>query len=134
LTATTEIRRSVAPNVEPGLNPIQPNSRMNVPVTTKARLWAGNARGCPSRPYLPMRGPSTTASAIAQKPPTACTTVEPAKATYPCPSPIVDPSCDIHPPPQTQHPKIGYSSAPTNSSASRNPPNVIRSQIDPTMM
>jgi hypothetical protein len=26
LTATTEIRRSVAPSVEPGLNPIQPNT------------------------------------------------------------------------------------------------------------
>src|SRR5580700_12115958 len=40
LTATTEIRRSVAPSVEPGLNPIQPNSRMNVPVTTYTTLWA----------------------------------------------------------------------------------------------
>src|SRR5579864_8256518 len=37
-TATTEIRRSVAPSVEPGLNPIQPNSRMNVPVTTYTML------------------------------------------------------------------------------------------------
>ena len=46
LTATTEIRRSVAPSVEPGLNPIQPNSRMNVPVTTNARLWAGKAPVC----------------------------------------------------------------------------------------
>jgi len=34
LIATTEIRRSVAPSVEPGLKPIQPNNRMNVPVTT----------------------------------------------------------------------------------------------------
>ena len=34
LTATTAMRRSVAPSVEPGLKPIQPNSRMNVPVTT----------------------------------------------------------------------------------------------------
>ena len=34
LTATTEMRRSVAPRVEPGLNPIHPNSKMNVPVTT----------------------------------------------------------------------------------------------------
>src|SRR5580698_5637022 len=33
-TATTEMRRSVAPRVEPGLNPIQPKSRRNVPVTT----------------------------------------------------------------------------------------------------
>src|SRR6186997_3121770 len=34
LTATVEIRRSVAPSVEPGLNPIQPNSRIMVPMTT----------------------------------------------------------------------------------------------------
>src|ERR1700691_4826405 len=34
LIAITEMRRSVAPRVEPGLKPIQPNSRMNVPVTT----------------------------------------------------------------------------------------------------
>ena len=33
-TAITEIRRSVAPNVEPGLKPIHPNSRIKVPVTT----------------------------------------------------------------------------------------------------
>ena len=33
-TATTEMRRSVAPRVEPGLNPIQPKSKMNVPETT----------------------------------------------------------------------------------------------------
>ena len=80
LTAMTEMRRSVAPSVEPGLKPIQPNSRMNVPVTTKTMLCAGKARGLPSRPYLPMRGPRMMASAMAQKPPTACTTVEPAKS------------------------------------------------------
>ena len=34
LTATIEMRRSVAPNVEPGLKPIQPNSRIMVPITT----------------------------------------------------------------------------------------------------
>jgi hypothetical protein len=34
LTATTEIRRSVAPRVDPGLNPIHPKSKINVPVTT----------------------------------------------------------------------------------------------------
>src|SRR6202140_5847506 len=37
-TAITEMRRSVAPSVEPGLNPIQPNKRMKVPVTTNTRL------------------------------------------------------------------------------------------------
>ena len=81
LTATTEMRRSVAPSVEPGLKPIQPNRRMKVPITTYTRLWAGKARGFPSLPYLPRRGPRMTASAMAAKPPTACTTVEPAKST-----------------------------------------------------
>ena len=38
LTAIDEMRRSVAPSVEPGLKPIQPNNRMNVPVTTNTRL------------------------------------------------------------------------------------------------
>jgi hypothetical protein len=37
-TAITETRRSVEPRVEPGLKPIQPNRRMKVPITTKARL------------------------------------------------------------------------------------------------
>src|SRR5438094_9089896 len=32
LTATIEIRRPVAPSVDPGLDPSQPNSRMNVPM------------------------------------------------------------------------------------------------------
>ena len=81
LIATTEIRRSVAPSVEPGLKPIQPNNRMKVPVTTNARLCAGKARGLPSAPYFPSLGPRITASAIAANPPTAWTTVEPAKST-----------------------------------------------------
>ena len=33
-TATTEIRRSVAPNVDPGLKPIQPKTSTSVPMTT----------------------------------------------------------------------------------------------------
>src|SRR5579863_6192746 len=107
LTAITEMRRSVAPSVEPGLKPIQPNRRMNIPVTTNTMLCAGNARGFPSGPYLPSRGPRMTASASAQNPPTAWTTVDPAKSTYPWPRFIVEPSCDIHPPPQTQQPNTG---------------------------
>src|SRR5262245_27963188 len=79
-TAIDEIRRSVAPSVEPGLNPIHPNRRTNVPVTTNGMLCAGNARGFPSGPYFAVRGPSTIASAMAANPPTACTTVEPAKS------------------------------------------------------
>src|SRR5208283_773664 len=80
-TATTEMRRSVAPRVEPGLNPIHPKSKMNVPVTTYTTLWAGKTRIFPPAPYLPSRGPKIIASAIAQKPPTAWTTVDPAKST-----------------------------------------------------
>src|ERR1700683_1969646 len=38
LTATTEMRRSVAPRVEPGLKPIHPNNRMKVPITTYTKL------------------------------------------------------------------------------------------------
>src|SRR5215510_582866 len=38
-TAITEIRRSDDPRVEPGLNPIQPHRRMNVPLTAEA-LWS----------------------------------------------------------------------------------------------
>ena len=47
---------------------------------------------------------------------------------------MVAPSCDIQPPPQTQHPNMGYRMAPTKSSHSRNAQNVMRSQIAPTMM
>src|ERR1700683_66247 len=38
LTATTEMRRSVAQRVDPGLKPIHPNRRINVPVTTYTKL------------------------------------------------------------------------------------------------
>src|SRR5262245_38002899 len=79
-TATTEMRRSVAARVEPGLNPIQPNSRMNVRVATKVTVVAGQARGVPSGPYLAVRGPRTIASAVAHQPPMPWTTVEPAKS------------------------------------------------------
>ena len=39
------------------------------------------ATGVPSFLNLPMRGPSTIAPASAEKPPTACTTEEPAKSS-----------------------------------------------------
>src|SRR5258708_6267429 len=83
LTAITEMRRSVAASVEPGLNPIQPNKRMKVPVTTNTMLWAGNARCLPSDPYLPVRGPRIMSSAIAHQPPVPLTTAYPAKSQEP---------------------------------------------------
>src|SRR6476619_5985054 len=42
-TATIEMRRSVAPNVDPGLKPIHPNNRIMVPATTYPRLCPGMA-------------------------------------------------------------------------------------------
>src|SRR5580698_10442851 len=51
-TATTAMRRSVAASVEPGLNPIQPKSKRNVPVTTYTILCAGKTRIFPPGPYF----------------------------------------------------------------------------------
>src|SRR5580704_11192391 len=106
-TATTEMRRSVAPSVDPGLNPIHPKSNKNVPLTTNTMFEAGKARGFPSGPYLPSRGPRIIARAMAQNPPMLWTTDEPAKSTYPCPRCMLEPNCDIHPPPQAQQPEMG---------------------------
>src|ERR1039457_4527282 len=44
LIATTEMRRSVAPSVEPGLKPIQTKSRMKGPQTTKNKVVARGDR------------------------------------------------------------------------------------------
>src|SRR5258706_13924909 len=107
LTAITEMRRSVAASVEPGLNPIQPNKRMKVPVTTNARLCAGNGLGLPSGPYFPRRGPRMMASAIEQKPPTAWATEDPAKSTQAWPRFIVKPRCDQQTAPQLQPANVG---------------------------
>src|ERR1700730_2661513 len=97
-------------------------------------LCAGKARIFPPGPYLPNRGPRIMASAMAQKPPTAWTTDDPAKSTYPCPRFRVDPICESQPPPHVQHPEIGYKIAPMKSSHSKNDQKVMRSQTAPTMM
>src|SRR5689334_8416023 len=104
LTATTAMRRSVEPNVDPGLKPIHPKVRTSVPITTYPRLWPGIARAVPSFRYFPMRGPRSIASARAAQPPVACTTPEPAKSTAPWPRLSDVPSCDSQPPPHTQLP------------------------------
>jgi hypothetical protein len=79
--AATAKRTSVAAKVDAALKPNQPNSRMNTPSMANGTLWPGIARGFPSLPYFPMRGPSTIAPDSAATPPTACTTPEPAKST-----------------------------------------------------
>jgi hypothetical protein len=43
-------------------------------------LWPGMARGFPSAPYLPMRGPRMMAPVRAAQPPTECTAEQPAKS------------------------------------------------------
>ena len=48
---------SSAASSEPALKPNQPNQRMNTPITAYPMLWPGIARGLPSSPYLPIRGP-----------------------------------------------------------------------------
>src|SRR5713226_8367025 len=100
----TDTRRSVDPRVEPGLNPIQPKSRMNVPVTTNGMLCPGIAFGVRSLLNLPIRGPSRIASASAHQPPVPCTTPEPARSTAPCPRFHLSPSCESQPPPHSQLP------------------------------
>src|SRR5262245_31835227 len=106
-TAIEPIRRSVAASELPGLNPNQPNARISVPTATIGMLCAGMALGEPSLLNLPIRGPRTHAPQRAQRPPVMCTTLDPAKSTWPFPSPKLAPRSASQPPPQTQQPKTG---------------------------
>ena len=90
-----------AASSEPGLNPYQPTSRMNVPSTAKGMLWPGIPRGLPCSSYLPIRAPSVAAPMRAATPPVMCTMLEPAKSWYGVES------CDSQPPPHTQWTTIG---------------------------
>ena len=85
--------------VEPGLKPNQPSHRTNRPITARDMLWPGMARGLPSLPYLPMRGPRIRAPARAAQPPTEWTALSPAKSRKP--------SWLSQPPPQIQWPTMG---------------------------
>ena len=63
-------------------------------------LCPGIARGLPSGPYLPLRGPSSSSAASAPVAPIRWTAVEPAKScmpTFAC----------SQPPPKTQSEAIG---------------------------
>ena len=72
-----------AVSVDPALKPNQPIQSRNVPSAAKIRFDGVKRRTEPSSPYLPTRGPMTMAAANATQPPTAWTTVEPAKSMKP---------------------------------------------------
>src|SRR6266850_5969282 len=104
-TATDPIRRLPlpdAPSVDPGLKPNQPKARMKQPVSTITMSCPIMALDLPCRVYLPMRGPTIIAKASALRPPTECTTPEPAKSQYPLPRPKLPPRFASQPPPQAQ--------------------------------
>src|SRR5262245_65552714 len=103
----TATRRSPAARVLPGLKPNHPKARMKQPSAAIGMLWPGIGFGVPSLLYLPIRGPSTIAPASAVTPPTMWTTDEPAKSTWPWPSPKFLPSCERQPPAHTQLAKLG---------------------------
>ena len=107
LVATVANWMSLDANVEAALKPNQPNSRMKQPSCAIGMLCGGIAFGVPSGAYLPMRGPRMIAPASAATPPTACTTPEPAKSTYPAPRLIVSQVLASQPPPQVHAAKIG---------------------------
>ena len=71
---------SPMPSVEPALKPYQPNQRMNTPIVTSGMLCPPIALAEPSLLNRPKRGPSNHAATRAVMPPTAWTTVEPAKS------------------------------------------------------
>ena len=102
VTRTISAKRlPIAPSVEPGLNPNQPSHRISTPRPTSGMEWPGIARGLPSGPYLPIRGPSSSSTARAPVAPARWTTVEPAKScipTFAC----------SQPPPKIQWLTIGY--------------------------
>mmetsp|Transcript_2664 Transcript_2664/g.4548 ORF Transcript_2664/g.4548 Transcript_2664/m.4548 type:complete len:204 (-) Transcript_2664:712-1323(-) len=71
---------------DPGLNPYQPNQRRTVPSTTKTAECPGMSTGCPLESNRPRRGPTNHAPIMPVKPPTMCTTPEPAKSIMPLPN------------------------------------------------
>src|SRR4051812_16795421 len=97
----------ITPSDEPGLKPNQPKKRMIVPNTPIGILWPGMVLALPSLLNLPIRGPSTIATASPPAPPVMWTTPEPAKSTAPLPRPTERPRLASQPPPQTQLPAIG---------------------------
>src|SRR5580700_4227210 len=134
LTAIELMRRPPlpeAPRVEPGLKPNQPNAKMRHPVITSTISWARMTCGLPSRENFPIRGPKIMAIAKALRPPTACTTPDPAKSQYPLPRPKLTPRLASHPPPQAQFAKSGYVNAANKNDVTMNAENFQRSTAAP---
>ena len=73
-----------------------------MPSTAIGMSWAGIAFGEPSLLNLPMRGPRIIAPARAQTPPVMCTTLDPAKSTWPLPRPKFD--AEVGEPAAAPHP------------------------------
>ena len=94
LPAEVRVASPVIDTVEHPLKPNQQNQRINTPRAPRVMLCPRIALGFPSRPYLPIRGPSIFAPISADMPPTMCTAVEPAKSWKP--------SWESQPPPQIQ--------------------------------
>ena len=101
VTSRTSVKRpSSAPSVEPGLKPNQPSHRISTPRPKSGMLCPGIARGLPSAPYLPLRGPRCSSAARAPVAPMRWTAVDPAKSCMP------RLACS-QPPPKTQPEAIG---------------------------
>src|ERR1019366_2569085 len=105
--ATTPILRSVPESVEPALKPNHPKARIRHPESAIGRLWPGIACATPFTNF-PILGPSTMTPVNAITPPVRWTTPEPAKSTYPWPSPTYLPRVESQPPPHAHAAKIGY--------------------------
>src|SRR6476661_4443401 len=72
--------QSMADNVDPGLNPYQPNHRITPPRAPRARSWGGIGPPPSRLNFRPRRGPRMMQPTRAMTPPTVCTTVDPAKS------------------------------------------------------
>ena len=83
VTAIAAKSTSTAAKADPTLNPYHPNHKINTPSAAATIELPGIGRGFPLLSNFPIRGPTTCIPARAAKPPTICTTPEPAKSTNP---------------------------------------------------
>src|SRR5690606_16163704 len=110
-------------NSDPPLNPNHPIQSINTPNAPYIILCPGMALEFPSV-YFPSLGPTIEAITSAAQPPTAWTTVEPAKSTNP--RLVNQPS-----PCQTQCPEIGYINVVMMNEKNIYDENLVRSATAP---